>query len=207
MASFAVAGFAAFAPSEAGPELPAPPVTVTDVRMDDSTPGDLGLVAGRVAAMNFATSQVETSTRTTVEALNVNDLIVAQAATITTTTVAYAPSLTAAPRATPRDYSNVPSSAAPWRGLVEAFFAPADVDRALWVIHCESTGDPNAAHGSSGAAGLFQHLPKFWEERSTKAGVTGADIFDPDSNVAVAAWLVYSGGGWRHWNPSAHCWG
>jgi soluble lytic murein transglycosylase-like protein len=94
-----------------------------------------------------------------------------------------------------------------WRPLVEVHFAPSDVERALRVIGCESSGDPNAKNPRSSASGLFQHLGRFWPERSTKAGLTGADIFDPSSNIAVAAWLVYEGGGWSHWNPSGHCWG
>ena len=94
-----------------------------------------------------------------------------------------------------------------WRPLVEAHFAPADVARALAVISCESSGDPNAKNPRSSASGLFQHLGRFWAERSVKAGLPGADIFDPSANVAVAAWLVYDGGGWSHWNPSRHCWG
>jgi hypothetical protein len=94
-----------------------------------------------------------------------------------------------------------------WRPLVEAHFAPSEVARALAVISCESSGDPNAKNPRSSASGLFQHLGRFWAERSVKAGLPGADIFDPASNVAVAAWLVYEGGGWSHWNPSRHCWG
>ena len=94
-----------------------------------------------------------------------------------------------------------------WRPLVEAHFAPGDVARALAVISCESSGDPDAKNPKSSASGLFQHLGRFWPERSVKAGLAGADIFDPSANVAVAAWLVYEGGGWSHWNPSRHCWG
>jgi hypothetical protein len=94
-----------------------------------------------------------------------------------------------------------------WRPLVEAHFAPSDVARALKVIGCESSGDPDAKNPRSSASGLFQHLARFWPERSVKAGLAGADIFDPEANVAVAAWLVYEAGGWSHWNPSRHCWG
>lgn len=100
----------------------------------------------------------------------------------------------------------IPPGTGPWVGLVQASFAPSDVQRALNVMWCESRGDSGATNPSSGAAGLFQHLPKFWEERSTKAGIPGANIYDPSSNVHVAAWLVYYGGGWKHWNASASCW-
>lgn len=88
-----------------------------------------------------------------------------------------------------------------WRGLVEEHFAPGDVDRALRIMACESNGDPDARNRSSGASGLFQHMPRYWSERSAGAGFAGESIFDPVANVAVAAWMVYdyAGGGWQHW--------
>ena len=101
----------------------------------------------------------------------------------------------------------VPRDVEAWRPLVTAYFGPGEVERALRVIYCESSGDPNAKNPTSSASGLFQHLGRFWAERSVEAGWAGADIFDPEANVAVAAWLVYEGGGWSHWNPSRHCWG
>lgn len=88
-----------------------------------------------------------------------------------------------------------------WRPLVESYFAPADVDRAIQVIACESNGDPDARNPYSGASGLFQHLPGAWPERAAGAGFPGASVFDPEANVAAAAWLLYEsdGGGWHHW--------
>jgi hypothetical protein len=223
MASFAIAGFAAFAPTNTGTAEPIPAVSTVETNasaVSEPAPDanvSVGLLAGRVAAMNFATVADPTSS-TLAAAPDVSALINAQAATNrTTTTVATAAprtqittqktQTTTAPAASPREYSNVPGDAAGWLSLVEAYFAPADISRALWVIHCESSGDPTAVHPSSGASGLFQHLPKFWDDRSSKAGRSGDSIMDPDANVAVAAWLVYSGGGWRHWSPSAGCWG
>lgn len=94
-----------------------------------------------------------------------------------------------------------------WRPLVAHFFRPRDVDRALAVIRCESRGDPTAANPRSSARGLFQILGRYWPRRSLRAGWAGADILDPVANTAVAAWLVYEGGGWSHWNPSRGCWG
>ena len=103
--------------------------------------------------------------------------------------------------------AQLPLVASRWTSAVQEHFSEPDVDRALTVVFCESSGDPDAINGSSRASGLFQHLPEFWEERSSRAGVGGISITDPDANIAVAAWLVYEGGGWRHWSPSAHCWG
>ena len=93
-----------------------------------------------------------------------------------------------------------------WRPLVEQFFRPQDVNRALAVIRCESRGDPTAANPRSSARGLFQILGRYWPRRSVQAGWAGADILDPVANTAVAAWLVYHRGGWSHWNPSRGCW-
>lgn len=92
-----------------------------------------------------------------------------------------------------------------WRSLVSSYFAPSDVDKALRVISCESGGDPNAQNASSGAAGLFQHIPRYWAERAASIGLPGASIFDPVANVAAAAYLVYTEG-WSPWAASAHCW-
>lgn len=92
----------------------------------------------------------------------------------------------------------VPGGAEAWRGLVEAYFAPGDVAWALRVIQCESRGNPGATNASSGAAGLFQQLPRYWPERAAAAGWAGASPYDPEANVAVSAWLFYTGGP-GHW--------
>lgn len=99
-----------------------------------------------------------------------------------------------------------PAAVEAWRPLVEAHFPATEVDRALDVMWCESRGNPDATNPTSGAAGLFQHIPRFWAERSVPAGFAGADIYDPEANVGVAAWLV-AVDGWKHWYPSLHCWG
>ena len=93
-----------------------------------------------------------------------------------------------------------------WRPLVAEYFEAEDVELALSVIGCESHGDPQAANPSSSARGLFQHLASLWAERAASAGRRGADILDPEDNIAVAAWLVYQGGGWSHWSASGNCW-
>jgi len=96
--------------------------------------------------------------------------------------------------------------------LIEEFFLPEDHQWALQVAFCESSAQSydttsTARHPSSGASGWFQHLPKFWEERSRKAGIPGGDIMDPRNNVLVAAWLLYNTPQQEgHWYPSEHCW-
>ncbi len=85
-----------------------------------------------------------------------------------------------------------------WRPLVAENFFPEDVPWAMRVLHCESTGDPDAKNPRSTASGLFQHLASLWPKRSVAAGWAGADVFDPEANVAVAAWLYYLDGP-SHW--------
>jgi len=82
--------------------------------------------------------------------------------------------------------------------LIQTYFLEADWDWARRVGRCESGWDANAKNPNSSASGLFQHLARYWEQRSAWAGWGGADIFDPEANVAVAAWLYYDGGP-SHW--------
>ncbi|MGI8822658.1 MAG: transglycosylase SLT domain-containing protein [Acidimicrobiia bacterium] len=87
-----------------------------------------------------------------------------------------------------------------WRPLVEVYW-PADlVEDALSVMDCESGGDPDALNPVSGASGLFQFLPSTWTTSSTSAGWAGADVFDGEANIAVAAWLsAASTSPWDQW--------
>ena len=85
-----------------------------------------------------------------------------------------------------------------WRPLVTIHFPSDRVDWALRIIECESHGEPNAKNPRSSASGLFQHLASLWDERAAAAGWAGADVFDPQANIAVAAWLLENGGP-GHW--------
>ena len=125
---------------------------------------------------------------------------------VTTTTLpAPPPTQPEPPKALSPAPAPAPRPVEEWRSLVSAYFAPEDVDLALRIISCESGGDPNAQNRSSGAAGLFQHIPRYWESRVANAGMPGASIFDPIANVAASAYLAYSDG-WGHWAASAGCW-
>lgn len=93
-----------------------------------------------------------------------------------------------------------------WRTLVETLFPPDLVQQALEVMSCESRGNPDATNARSGAAGLFQFLDSTWAWASVQAGYGGSSRYDPEPNVASAAWLVgYSlaigdpRGAWAHW--------
>lgn len=85
-----------------------------------------------------------------------------------------------------------------WRPLVSTYFPSDRIDWALHIIECESHGDPNAKNPRSTASGLFQHLASMWDDRAEAAGWAGSDVFDPLANVAVAAWLLETGGP-GHW--------
>ena len=69
------------------------------------------------------------------------------------------------------------------------------------VMHCESRGDQYALNSSSGASGLMQHMPQWWDWRAEQAGFVGYSPFDPVANIWVSFWLLTLPdiGGWQHW--------
>jgi|TARA_B110001454_G_scaffold129993_1_gene121160 hypothetical protein len=93
--------------------------------------------------------------------------------------------------------------------LINKYFLPEDRELALRIAFCESSGrswDIGSTEVSSALAiGWFQHLAKYWEERSEKAGWGEYHPFHGEANVAVASWLFYNSGV-HHWNPSRTCW-
>ena len=100
---------------------------------------------------------------------------------------------------------NHPPSVEQWRPLVQQFFPGNRVEEALRIIDCESNGDPDAYNPYSGASGLFQFLPSTWASTAPRAGYGGHSAFEPEANVALAAWLAnrYQELGqyyWRAWN-------
>jgi hypothetical protein len=95
--------------------------------------------------------------------------------------------------AAPRRPVAAPASVEAWRPLVAANFPAAAVEAMLCLMHHESRGDPNAVNPSSGAAGLFQIMPFWWDHY-------GGDRFDPATNVAVAR-LIWDQQGYAAWSP------
>jgi hypothetical protein len=227
IALLAVAGFAAFSP------VPAPDTTTSTTSAAPLSAGaDWGSTSGRIVAFAFSSglrTAPALADQSTEDALITEILGERPEVTTTTSVEEPAPTPTTAPPATtsttappitspttppvtapttaPPPPSSGTLSEAEVQGIIALFFNPEDVNLALEVSYCESRWDPGATNGSSGAAGLFQHIPRFWAERSTAAGWSGADIYDPHANVAVSAWLVYEGGGWVHWAASQGCWG
>jgi len=82
------------------------------------------------------------------------------------------------------------------RALVSLYFEPKDVNQAVRVAWCESRFDPNSVDLRTGGVGLFQHLPRYWDERAADAGFKGFGATDAEASTAAAAWAVYNGGGW-----------
>jgi hypothetical protein len=91
-----------------------------------------------------------------------------------------------------------------WRPLVDEYFAPELVGEALAIIDCESNGDPDVRNRRSGAAGLFQFIRGTWVHASAQAGFAGASPYEPEANIAAAAWLAgysldHGDAAWSHW--------
>jgi hypothetical protein len=93
-----------------------------------------------------------------------------------------------------------------WRSIVEHYFPPDRVEQALEVMWCESRGNPKATHPVSGAAGLFQFMEGTWNWVAPQAGYGGASRYDPEANIAGAAWLLnwsieqeHRLGAWGRW--------
>mgnify|MGYP001589083063 CR=1 FL=1 len=78
------------------------------------------------------------------------------------------------------------------------------VDLAVKVLMCESSGWPFSYNPPSGATGLFQNLAGYWDTLVAAAIslaaidgiattlVPGAVPFDPVANTEIAAYLVYT---------------
>jgi hypothetical protein len=94
--------------------------------------------------------------------------------------------------------------------LINKYFLPEDRELAHQIAFCESSGRSwhigSEVVSHAFAIGWFQHLAKYWTERSEKAGWGEYHPFHGEANVAVASWLFYSSGK-HHWNPSKACWG
>ena len=187
----AVAGFAAFT----APEAPAAPEVAP-------IGSDLGRNAGAVSALSF-TYLVDPgdAPATTVDLDAVVQEAILRRAGSTTTTVAPSSQDTKDGRTFIRSDFMTESSV---RGLVAEYFDPSDVNRAVRLAWCLSSFNPQNVNPSNGNAGLFQHPRSEWDRWAAEAGIPGADIFDPEANVEVAAWLLYEvPGGWTHWECSA----
>lgn len=177
----AVAGFAAFAAPDRNQDKTAQTAT------------DLGENAGALSALSFTYLAETTSMPASgfdIDAA-VRQELDRRAASTTTTTAGQEQPATTSSYQKSRYLSEIEV-----RQLVAAVFRPEDVNHAVRVAWCESSFNPYAIDPGTGAAGLFQLPPASWSAWAKSAGVPGADMLDPQANVAVAAWVVYHGAGW-----------
>ena len=183
VALLAVAGFAAFGTPDADP---------TDLQAEAAA-ASIGHTAGAYAGLTFA--QLGSN----------GDTAVIVASPVEDETVEVAPETSDATSVEePAEGSGtIASSTSGWLSEVEVrafatkYFEPTDVNRAVRIAWCESRFDPNHMDLSTGGVGLFNHLPRYWEERVTNAGFPGAEATDPEASTAAAAWEVYNGAGWE----------
>jgi soluble lytic murein transglycosylase-like protein len=100
----------------------------------------------------------------------------------------YAPVATVRP--TDTTHRGMGTNTEQWRGLVAEYFG-SETDLALCVMEHESGGNPEARNPTSGAAGLFQIMPFWWE-------AYGGDRYNPTDNVALAK-TIRDQQGWTAW--------
>lgn len=182
VALLAVAGFAAFGTPDGGTEdLEATVVAAS-----------IGHTAGAYAGLSFALVGDNETT-----AVAVADETVAEE------DESAAPEPSDATNSEETGQGTIASPVSGWlsevevRSLVEKYFEPTDVNRAVRIAWCESRFDPNAVDMQTGGVGLFAHLPRYWEERAGNAGFPGIPATDPEASTAAAAWEVYNGAGWE----------
>ena len=92
-------------------------------------------------------------------------------------------------------YRGMGSNWGQWEGLIAAYFPADQLPTALCVVEHESGGNPNAKNPTSGAAGLFQIMPFWWD-------AYGGDRYDLATNVALAR-VIWDGYGWGAWSAYA----
>ena len=124
---------------------------------------------------------------------------------ITTTVEESVPIVVATPEPTPTVIlvaspygENVERWRSDVRGALAEYGLSDEEDRFMRVMWCESRGDPDAVNAESGASGLMQHIPRYWDDRARAAGFQGASPFDPIANIYASVWLLHVGG-WSHW--------
>jgi len=95
-----------------------------------------------------------------------------------------------------------------WQPLIEKYFKEEDVEKAMRIIYCESSGREKVVGVNTNGTrdvGLWQFNDDTWAWLKPKLKIK-KDRYDAETSTAVASWLVYNDG-WYHWNSSKHCWG
>ena len=183
VALLAIAGFAAFG---------APEANVEELQAEAAA-ASLGHTAGAYAGISFALLGAESGVAVVVVESEEGEAADTEEAAAGSSTLASSTGSIASPTSGWLSEVEV-------RALVEIYFEPADVNRAVRIAWCESRFDPNAIDLRTGGVGLFNHLPRYWEERAANAGFPGLPATDAEASTAAAAWEVYHGAGWEVFN-------
>ena len=91
--------------------------------------------------------------------------------------------------------------------LFQDYFKAEDLELALRITFCESTGNPKAINinkDNSKDVGLWQFNDRTWNWLKTKLNIKSKRT-DIKTSTAVASWLFYNDGV-HHWNASKDCW-
>jgi hypothetical protein len=186
----AIAGFAAFGTPEATPEQV----------QAEAAADSIGHTAGAYAGLSFA--MLGNDGDSAVLLATASDEAPTEEAEDTTEATADSSD----EQATQGSSGTIASPTSGWlsevevRALATLYFEPIDVNRAVRIAWCESRFDPGAVDLRTGGVGLFNHLPRYWDERATNAGFPGVEATDAQASTAAAAWEVYNGGGWEIFN-------
>jgi len=91
--------------------------------------------------------------------------------------------------------------------VMSKYFKDDDVELALRITFCESSGNPNAINKNTNNTydkGLWQFNDHTWNWLKPKLKIKNSR-FDVDTSTAVASWLIYNDTV-KHWSASEKCW-
>lgn len=91
--------------------------------------------------------------------------------------------------------------------LFSDYFKKEDLEIALRITYCESTGKPNAVNTNTNGTkdvGLWQFNDNTWNWLKPKLKIKDSRN-DVVTSTSVASWLFYNDG-IHHWNASKKCW-
>lgn len=71
-------------------------------------------------------------------------------------------------------------------------------EQALYIAWRESRFQPSAYNAAGNAAGIYQHLLRYWPERAQTYGFTNWSAFNARANIFVTMRMV-RGAGWGPW--------
>jgi hypothetical protein len=78
------------------------------------------------------------------------------------------------------------------------YHVPGGATKALAIANRESHFDPGAYNAYSGAAGIYQHLSRYWPGRAYTFGFKGYSAFNARANIIVTMRMV-TRYGWSPW--------